>query len=97
MVLELVEVDVKPGTEADFEAAFAKCIPLLKRAPGCRSVRVMRVIETPSRYRAFIEWEKLENHTEGFRGSPDHKQMIATVGPYFERSQIEHHKPVIDG
>ena len=34
MITEIAQIDVKPGTEKDFEAAVAKAAPLFVRAKG---------------------------------------------------------------
>ena len=97
MVVELVEMNVKPGLEAAFEVAFGPASELLLRSKGCESVRVMRGIEHASRYRILIQWQKLENHTEDFRGSEDHKKFREIVAPFSERSvPTEHHTVVMD-
>ena len=71
MVLEIAQIDVKPGMENDFEAGVQKAVPLFRRAKGCKSVELQRSVEKPERYRLFVQWETLENHTVDFRGSAD--------------------------
>ena len=36
MVLEVALIDVMPGQEGDFAAAYAKARPILTSTPGCR-------------------------------------------------------------
>ena len=78
MILEIAQIDVKPGTEADFEGAVAKAAPLFKRAKGCIAMELQRSIEKPSRYRLFVQWETLEDHTVAFRGSPAFRNGAAS-------------------
>ena len=80
MVLEIAQVDVKPGQEAEFEAGVAKAAPLFKRAKGCKSLSLQRSVEKPSRYRLFIGWDTVENHTVDFRGSADFQEWRKLVG-----------------
>jgi heme-degrading monooxygenase HmoA len=54
MILEIAQIDVKPGTEAEFEAGVARAAPLFRRAKGCRGLTLQRGIEKPARYRLFI-------------------------------------------
>lgn len=42
MFLEIAQIEVKPGLEAEFEAGVAKPAPLLKRAKGCSEVELQR-------------------------------------------------------
>jgi heme-degrading monooxygenase HmoA len=38
MFLEIAQIDIKPGLEAEFESGVAKASPLFKRAKGCRAM-----------------------------------------------------------
>src|SRR5215467_14811803 len=71
MVLEIAQINVTPGLEAEFEAGVAKAAPVFQRAKGCKGMTLQRSIEKPERYRLFVQWETLENHIVDFRGSPD--------------------------
>ena len=91
MILEIGQIDVKPGMESTFEAAVAEAVPLFKRAKGCVSMRLTRSIEKPSRYRILVEWETLENHTVDFRGSEDFPKWRALVSHCFAAPpDVEH-------
>jgi heme-degrading monooxygenase HmoA len=91
MILEIAQIDVKPGLEAEFEAGVTKAAPLFKRAKGCRGMNLQRSIEKPGRYRLIVKWETLENHTVDFRGSEDFAAWRALVGPYFAAPpEVEH-------
>ena len=91
MILEIAQIDLKPGTEADFEAAIAKAASHFEGAKGCRSFAVRRSVEKPQRYRLLIEWETLEDHTVGFVNSQPWKDYRAMVSPFFESPpQVEH-------
>jgi heme-degrading monooxygenase HmoA len=61
MITEIAQIDVKPGTEKDFEAAVAKARPLFLRAKGGKGFELHKSIEKPSRYRLMAKWETLEN------------------------------------
>src|SRR5215510_13171796 len=98
MITEIAQADIKPGLEKEFEAGVAKAIPLFKRAKGCRSFSVERSIEKPSRYRLFIQWDTIEDHTVGFRGSADFQEWRSHVGHCFDGTpQVEHTEHVLKG
>ena len=84
MILESALLDVKPGQEAAFEAAIAEARPLIAATPGFRSIAVRRCIETPNRYLLLVEWEKLEDHTVGFRQSARYEQWRALLHHFYE-------------
>ena len=81
MILEIAQIDIKPGSEADFEAGIAKASAIFKAAKGCRSFALRRSVEKPQRYRLLIEWDTLENHTEDFTGSQAWQDYRAMVSP----------------
>ena len=96
MITEIAQIDVKPGTEKDFESAVAKARPLFLRAKGGKGIELHRSIEKPSRYRLLAKWETLENHTVDFRGSADFAEWRALVGQYFAAPpEVEHTQTVV--
>ena len=66
MITEIAQIDVKPGTEKDFEAAVAKARPLFLRAKGGKGFELHKSIEKPQRYRLMVKWETLENQHRRF-------------------------------
>ena len=98
MILEIAQIDVKPGMESDFEAGVKAAAPIFKRAKGCKSMALQRSHEMPARYRLFIQWETLENHTVDFRGSPDFQKWRKLVGHCFASPpNVEHVAEVLRG
>jgi heme-degrading monooxygenase HmoA len=98
MVTEIAQIDVKPGLEAEFEAGVAKAAPLFQRAKGCRALELQRSVEKPSRYRLFVQWETLEDHTVAFRGSDDFQEWRRLVAHCFERPpEVEHTVAAVKG
>jgi len=98
MILEIAQITVKPGMEAEFEKGVAAAKPLFQRAKGCISMKLVRSIEIPTRYRLLVDWETLENHTVDFRGSDDFQGWRALVSHCFEGApQVEHAAIVVEG
>jgi len=98
MILEIAQIDVKPGMEAEFESGVQKAAPLFKRAKGCTGMTLQRSHEKPQRYRLFVQWATLENHTVDFRGSDDFQEWRKLVGPYFASPpDVEHVTEVFKG
>jgi heme-degrading monooxygenase HmoA len=91
MVLEVALIDVNPGQEDAFAAAYRKAYPLLDGTPGCRSIRMTRGIETASRFVLLVEWDSVESHEVDFRGTPRFAEWRALIGPYFATApRVEH-------
>jgi len=98
MVLEIVQIEVKPGMEAEFEAGVAKAAAVFQRARGCQGMDLHRSVERPSRYRLFVRWATLEDHTVHFRGSPDFQEWRGLVGHCFAQPpEVEHTVETVKG
>jgi len=98
MVTEIAQIDIKPGMEAEFESGVQKAAPLFKRAKGCRSMDLQRSVEKPARYRLFVGWETVENHTNDFRGSADFQEWRKLVAHCFASPpEVEHVTQVVRG
>lgn len=74
MITEQAVLDVRPGGESDFEEAFAEAKALIASSPGFEWLQLHRCIETPNRYLLLVAWRRLEDHTEGFRGSANYEE-----------------------
>ncbi|RJG07444.1 antibiotic biosynthesis monooxygenase [Noviherbaspirillum cavernae] len=84
MILELADIRIQPGKQAEFDAAIQRGLDrVISRATGFRGYKVNKGVESPERYLLTIFWETLENHTVDFRQSPAFQEWRAMVGPYF--------------
>jgi heme-degrading monooxygenase HmoA len=83
MVLEVALIDVFPGQEDAFAAAYRVGHPILATTPGCRSVRMTRGIESASRFVLLVEWDSVEGHLENFRNTERFVQWRALIGSHF--------------
>ena len=91
MVTEIAQIDIKPGMEAEFEAGVKQAAPVFKRAKGCTGMELQRSVEKPSRYRLFVKWATVENHTVDFRGSADFQEWRKLVAHCFASPpEVEH-------
>lgn len=98
MVLEIAQIDIKPGLEAAFEAGVTKAAPIFKRARGCKGMELQRSVEKPHRYRLFVKWDTVENHTVDFRGSEDFQEWRKLVGHCFAAApEVEHTRQTVTG
>jgi heme-degrading monooxygenase HmoA len=91
MVLEVGDILVRPGSEAEFAAAYRVARDLVASTPGCRSVRMTQGIESPSRFVLLVEWDSVEAHEVNFRQSERFGQWRGHIGPYFvQPPHVEH-------
>ncbi len=92
MILELADIRIQPGRQAEFDAAIERGLrTVIARAEGMHGFKVNKCIETPERYVLQIFWETLEAHTVKFRGGPLFAEWRAIVGPYFAQPPLVEH------
>jgi heme-degrading monooxygenase HmoA len=95
MVLEVALIDITQGQEDDFASAYKTARQLLTSTPGCRSVRMTRGIETPTRFILLVEWDSVEAHEVNFRQSAKFPEWRGLIGPYFASPpQVEHYADI---
>ena len=95
MITEHAILPVIPGREVEFEAAFAEARQIISAMPGFRSLTLSRSIESPSSYLLLVEWETLEDHTVGFRGSPEYQQWRSLLHHFYDPfPTVEHFTPI---
>ena len=92
MILEVADIRVLAGKEAEFEQAILRGLEqVISKAPGAKSWKVEKGIESPNRFLLMIEWETLEHHTVGFRQSPAFQEWRGIVGPFFAQPPVVEH------
>ena len=96
MILEVAMLDVRPGEEDAFEFAFAEASTIIASMPGYIRHSLQRRIEPPVRYVLLVEWEALEDHTIGFRGSPEYQQWKALLHHFYDPFPVVEHFEQVD-
>jgi heme-degrading monooxygenase HmoA len=84
VIVEHAPLDVIPGREEEFESAFSQARAIIESMQGFRSLRILRGIESPSRYLLIVEWDSLEDHTVGFRQSPEYQQWKELLHHFYD-------------
>jgi heme-degrading monooxygenase HmoA len=91
MILEHAVLPVRPGQEAEFEAAFGQARTIIAAMPGFRSLALRRSLESPNLYLLLVEWDTVEDHTEGFRGSPQYDEWRALLHRFYDPFPVVEH------
>lgn len=95
MITEHALLSVDPARSAAFEAAFDQAVPLIAGVPGFGGLSLSRCLERDDTYLLLVRWERLEDHTEGFRGSPEYLQWRALLHHFYDPfPTVEHFAPV---
>jgi len=93
VILEVAILDIKINEEKYFELEFNKAQEIIKNMKGYISHQLLNCIEKPNRYILLVNWETLEDHTVGFRGSEEYKQWKKILHHFYEPfPQVEHYK-----
>lgn len=91
MILEHALLPVLPGREEAFEQAFAEAKALIASMSGFRRLSLSRCAEEPSSYLLLVEWDTLEDHTEGFRGSAEYQEWRRLLHHFYEPFPVVQH------
>ena len=95
MILEVAILDVKPGKEKEFEQAFAQAQDIISAMNGYLSHQLQQCIENSSRYILLVNWQKLEDHTVGFRESKEYQEWRSLLHHFYQPFPIvEHYQTV---
>lgn len=94
MILEIAAVEIRAGTEGDFAAAYGTARRALLTYPGVHRIRLVRGVESPSRFVLLVEWDHVSTH-ETFRRSDQFRTWRSALAPYFAAPpQAEHYRDV---
>jgi len=98
MILEVATLDVKKGQEKPFETAFAEAQRIIGSMPGYLGHELRRCMEDRSRYLLLVQWQTLEDHTEGFRGSPQYQEWKTLLHHFYDPfPSVEHYELILGG
>ncbi|NJK69704.1 MAG: antibiotic biosynthesis monooxygenase [Richelia sp. CSU_2_1] len=95
MILEVAILDIKPNLAAEFEVAFKTASTIISAMPGYISHELQRCIETANRYILLVRWQRLEDHTVGFRQSPDYQKWRSLLHHFYDPFPIVEHYEII--
>jgi len=95
MILEVAILDVIPGQEVEFQAAFGSASSIISSMPGYVSHQLQRCLETQNRFILLVHWETLEAHTGGFRGSERYQEWKTLLHHFYDPfPTVEHYELV---
>ena len=96
MIVEVAILNVKAGQESAFEGALREARPLIEASPGFGGMEVRRCVESPSRYVLLAQWRAVEDHTVGFRGSPQYQEWRERLHHFYDPfPTVEHYQEPI--
>lgn len=96
MVLEAAVLYVKPGMEKEYEGAFRQATAIISSMNGYLSHELQRCMEVKGKYLLLVEWEKLEDHTVGFRESLEYQEWKRLLHHFYEPFPVVEHFEKLD-
>jgi heme-degrading monooxygenase HmoA len=87
---------VRDGEDKEFEEAFSKAKAIIASMPGFRGLILARCVEQPGSYLLLVEWDRLEDHTQGFRGSVEYEEWRLLLHHFYDPvPTVDHFEPVV--
>lgn len=95
MILEVAILDVKPNLSSEFETAFKTASTIIATMPGYVSHELQCCMETSNRYILLVRWQRLEDHTLGFRQSSQYQEWRSLLHHFYEPFPVVEHYTAI--
>lgn len=98
VILEVALLNVRPGEGAAFEQAFADAQVIIASMGGYLSHQLQRSLETPGKYLLLVHWQRVEDHTVGFRQSTGYQEWRRLLHHFYSPPPVvEHFEAVLEG
>jgi heme-degrading monooxygenase HmoA len=95
VITEHALLPVIAGREDEFVQAMERAKAVIAASPGFVSLRVERCVGRPSCFLLLVEWESLEAHTVGFRGSEAYEEWRALLHHFYDPFPVVEHFEVV--
>jgi len=96
MILEAAILNIRSGQSGSFEHAFTQAQSVISSMPGYISHELQRCIENSDKYILLVRWRTLEDHTVGFRQSPQYQEWKRMLHHFYEPFPVvEHYQPIL--
>lgn len=97
MILEVAMLQIKPGLTDDFEISFKKASSIISSMKGYINHELQKCVEDRNKYVLLVRWERLEDHTIGFRGSEEYQEWKSLLHHYYDPFPTVEHFEIIGG
>lgn len=95
MILEIAMLDIIPTQTSEFEKAFTEAQIIICKMPGYVAHELQRCLEKENRYVLLVTWQSLEDHTIGFRQSPEYQEWKKLLHHFYDPfPTVEHFRKV---
>lgn len=91
MILEVAMLNVIKGKDKEFERSFMEASKIISSMKGYISHDLQRCLEEEGKYILLVKWEKLEDHTIGFRQSSEYEKWKQLLHHFYNPFPIVEH------
>jgi heme-degrading monooxygenase HmoA len=91
MILEVALLNVIEGKEKQFELDFKWAEKHISAIKGYKRHSLQKCIEHKNKYILLVDWETLEDHTIGFRQSPQYQEWKKLLHHYYDPFPVVEH------
>lgn len=96
MIVERVELNILEHQSEAFEQAMQQAKLLIAQMSGFVGLELLKHHQLPDRYLLLIQWERLEDHQQGFRKSVQYQEWKALLHHFYSPFPIvEYYTPCI--
>ncbi|ENV31761.1 antibiotic biosynthesis monooxygenase family protein [Acinetobacter gerneri] len=94
MIIEHVYLTIKPEQSQSFQQAFSQAKQVIAPMQGLNAVQLIKHLTDEHRYILLIFWDRLEDHTQGFRQSEAYQEWKALLHHFYDPfPTVEYYEP----
>lgn len=98
MILEIAQLQVKPGQSVAFEESFSSAKRIISSMPGYLGHELQRCVERPEHYMLLVRWVSIEDHEVGFRQSAGYQEWRKLLHHFYDPfPTVLHYEQVAGG
>jgi len=91
MITEIAMLHVKKTQQAAFETAFKEAERIIASMQGYMKHELLKCMEEQDKYTLIVRWERLEDHTIGFRKSDEYAEWKKLLHHFYHPFPIVEH------
>ena len=95
MITEIAILNICKEQSIAFERSFATAKNILASMRGYIEHELLKCIEEENKYLLIVRWQKIEDHTEGFRKSEEYNKWKKLLHHYYDPFPVvEHYREI---
>ena len=95
MITEIAILKIKSNSINQFEINFREASKIISCIEGYINHELLKCIEEENKYVLIVKWEKIEDHTIGFRKSEEYKKWKELLHYFYDPfPTVEHYESI---